>query len=54
MNGYRDLILGRLGCSGKTTGTHWINDAGYFVGPVCITNTHGVGAVHQGATRCRR
>ncbi len=33
------------------TGTHWINDAGYFIGPVCITNTHAVGAAHTGATR---
>ena len=33
------------------TGTHWINDAGYFLGPVCITNTHGVGAVQSAATR---
>ncbi len=40
-----------LNGNGEMTGTHWINDAGYFVGPVCITNTHGVGAVHHGATR---
>ncbi len=33
------------------TGTHWIHDGGYFVGPVCITNTHAVGAVHDGVTR---
>lgn len=36
---------------GEMTGTHWINDAGYFVGPICITNTHSVGMVHHGATR---
>lgn len=40
-----------LNGNGEMTGTHWINDAGYFLGPVCITNTHGVGAVHTGATR---
>nr|WP_280778217.1 P1 family peptidase [Rhizobium sp. SG_E_25_P2] len=40
-----------LNGNGEMTGVHWINDAGYFVGPVCITNTHGVGAVHTGATR---
>jgi len=40
-----------LNGNGEMTGTHWINDAGYFVGPVCITNTHGVGAVHHGVTR---
>ena len=40
-----------LNGNGEMTGTHWIDDAGYFVGPICITNTHGVGAVHSGATR---
>ena len=40
-----------LNGNGEMTGTHWIDDAGYFTGPVCITNTHGVGAVHHGATR---
>lgn len=40
-----------LNGNGEMTGTHWIHDAGYFVGPICITNTHGVGAVHTGATR---
>lgn len=40
-----------LNGNGEMTGTHWINDAGYFVGPICITNTHGVGQVHHGATK---
>jgi L-aminopeptidase/D-esterase-like protein len=40
-----------LNGNGEMTGTHWIEDAGYFIGPVCITNTHAVGAVHHGATR---
>lgn len=40
-----------LNGNGEMTGTHWINDAGYFVGPICITNTHGVGQVHHGATQ---
>jgi D-aminopeptidase len=40
-----------LNGNGEMTGTHWINDAGYFLGPICITNTHGVGAAHTGATR---
>ena len=40
-----------LNGNGEMTGTHWINDAGYFLGPVLITNTHGVGAAHLGATR---
>lgn len=40
-----------LNGNGEMTGTHWIDDAGYFLGPILITNTHGVGAVHDGATR---
>lgn len=40
-----------LNGNGEMTGTHWINDAGYFLGPVLITNTHGIGAAHLGATR---
>jgi D-aminopeptidase len=40
-----------LNGNGEMTGTHWIDDAGYFLGPILITNTHGVGAAHQGATR---
>ena len=37
-----------LNGNGEMTGTHWIEDAGYFLGPVCITNTHSVGQVHHG------
>ncbi|WP_264214305.1 P1 family peptidase [Leisingera thetidis] len=40
-----------LNGNGEMTGTHWINDAGYFAGPICITNTHSVGMAHHGATR---
>lgn len=40
-----------LNGNGEMTGTHWINDAGYFVGPICISNTHAVGMVHHGCTR---
>lgn len=40
-----------LNGNGEMTGTHWIHDGGYFTGPICITNTHSVGAVHHGATR---
>lgn len=40
-----------LNGNGEMTGTHWIDDAGYFTGPICITNTHSVGMVHHGATR---
>lgn len=40
-----------LNGNGEMTGTHWIDDAGHFLGPILITNTHGVGAAHMGATR---
>lgn len=40
-----------LNGNGEMTGMHWVEDAGYFVGPVCITNTHSVGMVHHGAVR---
>ncbi len=40
-----------LNGNGEMTGTHWIDDAGYFLGPVLITNTHAVGACHTGAVR---
>ncbi len=40
-----------LNGNGEMTGVHWIHDAGYFIGPVCITNTHSVGIVHHAATR---
>ena len=39
-----------LNGNGEMTGTHWINDAGYFIGPICISNTHAIGAVHHGVT----
>lgn len=40
-----------LNGNGEMTGTHWIADGGYFVGPICITNTHSVGIVHHAAIR---
>lgn len=40
-----------LNGNGEMTGTHWIHDGGYLVGPICITNTHSVGAVHQASVR---
>ncbi|HEV7370691.1 P1 family peptidase [Arenibaculum sp.] len=40
-----------LNGNGEMTGTHWIEDAGHFVGPICITNTHAVGIAHHAATR---
>ncbi|MEI6099916.1 MAG: P1 family peptidase [Alphaproteobacteria bacterium] len=40
-----------LNGNGEMTGTHWIDDAGYFIGPLTITNTHAIGAVHHGVTQ---
>lgn len=40
-----------LNGNGEMTGTHWIQDGGYFVGPLCITNSHGVGRTHHAAVR---
>lgn len=40
-----------LNGNGEMTGTHWIDHAGYFLGPVLISNTHAIGACHTGATR---
>ena len=36
-----------LNGNGEMTGCQWIQDAGYFMGPICITNTHSVGMVHH-------
>jgi len=38
-----------LNGNGEMTGTHWIHEAGYFISPVGITNTHSVGMVHHAA-----
>lgn len=48
----RPLAAGHfsLNGNGEMTGTHWIDDAGYFCGPILITNTHAIGACHTGAT----
>lgn len=40
-----------LNGNGEMTGSHWIRDGGYLVGPICITNTHSVGIVHHAAVR---
>ncbi|MGN6145793.1 MAG: P1 family peptidase, partial [Mesorhizobium sp.] len=32
--------INRFNGNGEMTGSHWIEDGGYFVGPVLITNTH--------------
>lgn len=35
--------------NGEMTGTHWIDDGGWFCGPVLLTNTHAVGRAHHAA-----
>jgi L-aminopeptidase/D-esterase-like protein len=35
--------------NGEMTGTTWIAEGGFLEGPVFITNTHSVGAVHEAA-----
>ncbi len=37
----------RFNGNGEMTGTHWIEDGGYFLGPIAITNTHSVGMAHH-------
>ncbi|WP_432461026.1 MULTISPECIES: P1 family peptidase [unclassified Agarivorans] len=40
-----------LNGNGEMTGTHWIQDGGYFTGPIMITNSHGVGMTHHAAVK---
>jgi L-aminopeptidase/D-esterase-like protein len=40
-----------LNGNGEMTGTHWLEESGTFIGPIAITNTHSVGAVHQGVLK---
>ena len=42
-----------LNGNGEMTGAHWIEESGYLEGPVMLTNTHSVGAVHDGVIRWR-
>ena len=37
-----------LNGNGEMTGTTWVEESGFLEGPVMITNTHSVGAVHEG------
>lgn len=40
-----------LNGNGEMTGTHWIEEAGIFRGPIALTNTHSVGIAHQALVR---
>ena len=35
--------------NGEMTGLHWVGEAGWFRGPVLLTNTHAVGVAHRAA-----
>jgi len=39
--------------SGEMTGTTWVEESGFLEGPVMITNTHSVGAVHDATIKWR-
>jgi D-aminopeptidase len=43
--------ISRFNGNGEMTGSHWIEDGGYFVGPVLLTNTHNVGIAHHAAVK---
>ena len=40
-----------LNGNGEMTGSHWIKDGGYFIGPICITNTNSVGIAHHASIK---
>ena len=42
-----------LNGAGEMTGTHWIEESGFLEGPLMLTNTHSVGAVHAGTIAWR-
>ena len=42
-----------LNGNGEMTGTTWVEESGFVEGPVMITNTHSVGAVHEGTIQWR-
>ncbi len=42
-----------LNGNGEMTGTTWIEESGFLEGPVMITNTHSIGAVHEGVIHWR-
>ncbi|WP_428408736.1 P1 family peptidase [Hyphococcus sp.] len=51
----KDVFAGvfSLNGNGEMTGAHWIEESGFLEGPVMITNTHSVGAVHEGVIKWR-
>lgn len=49
---YEPVMAGwtSLNGSGEMTGTTWIEESGFLYGPVLLTNTQSIGAVHQAAS----
>ena len=45
----RPLFAGthRLNGNGEMTGLEWIRESGFLTTPICLTNTHSVGVVHD-------
>jgi L-aminopeptidase/D-esterase-like protein len=39
--------------NGELTGLDWVRDSGFLEGPVMMTNTHAIGAVHEGVIAWR-
>lgn len=37
--------------NGEMTGVHWIREAGWFTGPITITNTFSIGIAHHASVR---
>jgi D-aminopeptidase len=37
----------RLNGNGEMTGLEWVRESGFLTTPICITNTHSVGVVHD-------
>ena len=40
-----------LNGNGEVTGLHWVRESGLLTTPIGLTNTHSVGAVHEGMVR---
>lgn len=43
-----------LNGNGEMTGIHWLKESGFLEGPVVMTNTHSVGAAHEGTIQWMR
>lgn len=45
---------GKLNGNGEMTGLHWVEESGMLEEPILFTNTHSVGAVHEGVITWRQ